>query len=172
MGFSNFTVGIGWSIGSILAGHLYQNGGDKVELAKRYLVDNAGVDAAGLAEMPKGEVLPFFEKTLGMDAWQTRQLLWDTYHPYTMWVIFASIGLVSLVALFFYNHVLEKADADPDHPLNTRGEKLVLMFLVPCCVLLVGATLWAPSLGLGLNAAFFMMLVFALTGRTPSAKPD
>ena len=39
MGYSNFTVGIGASIGSLVAGHLYQNGGDKVVLARRYLVD-------------------------------------------------------------------------------------------------------------------------------------
>ena len=39
MGYVNFTVGIGWSIGSIIAGHMYQEQGDKVELARRYLVE-------------------------------------------------------------------------------------------------------------------------------------
>ena len=33
MGYANMTTGIGWSIGSIVAGELYQTGGDKVVLA-------------------------------------------------------------------------------------------------------------------------------------------
>ena len=45
MGYVNFTVGIGWSIGSILAGHLYEQGGDKVVLARRYLVEQKGSGA-------------------------------------------------------------------------------------------------------------------------------
>jgi POT family proton-dependent oligopeptide transporter len=39
MGYVNFTVGIGWSVGSVIAGEMYQEGGDKIVLARRYLVE-------------------------------------------------------------------------------------------------------------------------------------
>ena len=81
MGYANFTVGIGWSIGSIVAGHLYEYHGDKVNLARRYLVDHAHVAQNTVDAVSKNDLLPFFEKTVGVDAWQTRQLLWDTYEP-------------------------------------------------------------------------------------------
>ena len=37
LGFANATVGIGWFVGSLLAGNLYENGGDKVNLALQEL---------------------------------------------------------------------------------------------------------------------------------------
>jgi MFS family permease len=162
MGYANFTVGIGWSIGSLVAGHLYEEGGDKVVLARRYLVDKMNLGQEEIAAIPKNELLPFFEKTVGVDAWETRRILWETYEPYSMWMIFALIGVVSMLALFVYNHVVKAADADPKHSFNTRGRTWVMSFLIPVSIALVAATFMQPSIGLGLNAAFFcMMLVVA-----------
>ena len=51
MGYVNFTVGIGWSIGSIIAGNLYQENGDKTVLAKRYLIEQHIFTMIGVASM-------------------------------------------------------------------------------------------------------------------------
>ena len=168
MGYVNFTVGIGWSIGSIVAGHLYQENGDKVVLARRYLVEDVGVPADQVQAISKHDLLPFFEQKLGIDAWETRQLLWDTYEPYSFWLVFTLIGLASMVAITVYDRVVRAADANPGHSLNTHGATWVRFFLVPITAILLLATVLAPSIGLGLNAAFFavMLVISFVPSRT------
>jgi dipeptide/tripeptide permease len=169
MGYSNFTVGIGWSIGSIMAGHLYQNNGDKVELARRHLVDKLGMQAGEVTALPKSEVLPMLHQKLGMDEFAARQLLWDTYEPYSMWMVFGLIGLGSMVAVIVYNRFVTAADADPDHPFNTRGDKWVKAFLVPIVAILITVSWFFPSTALILITLFFcMMLVLAFMGKSPA----
>ncbi len=159
IGFSGFTVGIGWSIGSIIASHLYQDGGDKVELAKRYLTESLGVDKAQLADLPKEAVMPLLEKTSGLDAFAARDLLWNTYEPYSMWLIFALIGLGSLLILCAYSKVVGAAEKDPNHPFNTKGDFWVQCFLIPIAGIFIYATCVWFSLALLLNTLFFTMML-------------
>ena len=172
MGYANFTVGIGWSIGSIVAGHLYEDNGDKVVLARRYLVDHMHLNPDTVAAVTKNNLLPFFEKTVGVDAWQTSQLLWDTYEPYSMWLIFTLIGAASMLAILLYNIVVTAANANPAHSLNTHGERWVQAFLIPICLLFTLALCFMPkSIGLWLNTAFFYtMLLVSFTGEDDNTK--
>jgi len=249
IGYSGFANGIGWSIGSIVAGHLYQTGGDKVVLARNYLAEHASIStdavmAAGkdsiapllekgvtmdlwgaqnllcqlydkgmfalssmvetigttrelVTEIPKGAVMPIFEQAAGVDAWGARELLWQTYSPYSMWTVFALIGLGSLIALMIYNHFVKKADEKEGHSFNVHGDRWVLTFLVPIVGIFAyftwnafatyreGLSVFAKGMtadkpvfpfALSLNAVFFvMMLVIALIqlsrGEKNSAKP-
>jgi len=159
IGFSGFTVGIGWSIGSIIASHLYQDGGDKVVLAKRYLVDKMGVDAAKLADMPKEKIMPYFEKVTGTDPFAARDLLWNAYDPASMWTIFAIIGLGSLLILHVYNKVMTASKDKPDHFFNTRGHFLVQVFLIPIAIIFIVGTWFWFSWAMMLNTAFFLMMM-------------
>lgn len=166
MGYSNFTVGIGWSIGSIMAGHLYEHNGDKVGLARRHLVEKLGMDSGEVAALPKSDVLPMLQQKLGLDEFAVRKVLWDAYDPYSMWLVFGLIGVGSLLALFIYNRFVSAADADPAHPFNTRGDSWVRMFLVPICAILVIASCFFPSTGIILITLFFcMMAVLAFSGK-------
>jgi len=131
MGYVNFTVGIGWSIGSIIAGIMYEAGGDKHNLAKRYLVDNHGANMEVLDNMEKTAILPHFEETVGINAWQTRDLLWETYEPYQMWLIFALIGVASMIGIVIYNHTVSAAMKNPEHKFNTMGANIVSLALIP-----------------------------------------
>ncbi len=180
MGYVNFTVGIGWSIGSVIAGEMYQEGGDKVELARKYLVDHAGQAKEAIAEMSRGDILPFFEKTVGADAWQTRDLLWEAYTPYGMWEVFTWIGVGSLILIMLYNKVTTAADKNPDHPFNTKGHIWVRAALIP----IVAVLLWATynnlvvkeksiqdSLAVIVQAVMFgMMLAVSLTTKPITTK--
>jgi dipeptide/tripeptide permease len=175
MGYVNFTVGIGWSIGSIIAGNLYQENGDKTVLAKRYLIEQHNVPAAEVNALSKFDVLPFFERTVGVDAWETRQLLWEAYEPWSMWLIFTMIGVASMFAIMVYNRVVTAADANPAHSWNAStgsGNTGVRAFLIPICILLFAATVYEPSLALALNTAFFLlMLVVSFVGNGDDAQP-
>lgn len=214
MGYANFTVGIGWSIGSVVAGNLYEESGDKIVLAKKYMVENseetqaaissltlngklsdffgenasqASNVAGTLAELKKEKALEFFEMAFNMDAWQTRDVLWTTYEPYSMWLLFTGIGLASMIAIIVYDKIVRAADADPKHSLNTKGAFWVNAFLIPICLLFVaaniydarvideaGQTSWElPSIGLLLNAIFFWtMLAVSFAGEKGEAESD
>jgi dipeptide/tripeptide permease len=190
IGFSNFTVGIGWSIGSIVAGHLYQNGGDKVVLAKRYLIDQLGMSAENVALLPKEAVMPKLAEMAGTDVFGARDLLWNTYDPYSMWAIFAAIGIGSLLMLMAYNKVVNAANKNPDHNFNRHGQRWVRALLIPITVILISVTTWRmgvdsqvadsswPSvilsnLGLSLNALFFsiMLIISLLSKKGKLAEP-
>jgi MFS family permease len=131
MGYVNFTVGIGWSIGSVIAGNLYEEGGDKINLAKRYLIDKSGVAAEKVDAIARADILPFFTETTGLDAWQTRTELWNTYEPQSMWAIFTAIGVGSMVAIMIYNKVVTAANRNPEHTFNVSGQNYVTMALIP-----------------------------------------
>src|SRR5690606_2768272 len=119
MGYVNMTVGIGWSIGSIVAGEMYQEGGDKIVLASRYLREHAGMSAEAVEALDRGEVMEVFQRTLEVDAWGARELLWRTYEPYSMWLVFTLIGLGSMLLLVIYDRVTRAASKNPAHSFNT-----------------------------------------------------
>jgi hypothetical protein len=97
MGYANMPTAIGWAIGSILAGHIYENQGDKANLALRYLAEQ------GLpADVPRNQAMEALQAALQLDARQATELLWHTYHPYELWYPFAAIGIASAVGMWFY----------------------------------------------------------------------
>ena len=161
MGYVNMTVGIGWSIGSVVAGHLYEEGGDKRNLLKRFLVEEEGMTQTTVDAIDRGELLEFGMERLGMDAWELREHLWDLYEPSSMWAIFTAIGVGSLCALLVYDRVVRAADANPRHSLNTKGYLWVRIALVPILAIF-GWALWAQySLALAVLAVLFGMLMVA-----------
>lgn len=164
MGYVNFTVGIGWSVGSVVAGELYQKGGDKIVLARRYLVEQLGMARSKVEAIDRGDVMRTLYDEAGVDPFQARALLWDAYEPYSMWMIFTGIGVASLLCIVVYNYVVKQADARPDHPFNVHGDRWVMFALIPVTGLFVLATVAQYSLGLLLNTLFFatMLLVSVL----------
>lgn len=171
MGYVNFTVGIGWSVGSVVAGELYQKGGDKIVLARRYLEDRLGMAAGNVAAIDRGDVLEVLYEKANVGPFEARRLLWDAYEPYSMWLVFTGIGVASLACIVIYNYVVKRADARPDHPFNVHGDRYVLAALFPLTGLFVVATTLAYSLGLLLNTLFFAtMLAVALIERSSGAK--
>ena len=99
---------MGWSIGSVLAGKLYEEGGDKVVLARRMLVDRFHEDPATVNAMEKTAVVPHLSEQLQMDAAGTTRVLWDTYSPNSMWSTFALIGVSSMVGLVVYGALVKR----------------------------------------------------------------
>jgi MFS family permease len=164
MGYSNFTIGIGWSVGSVVAGDLYQRGGDKIILAKRYLIEQAGVAKATIDGLEQDKVMSFFEQHLSVDSWQARALLWETYRPQDMWLVFTAIGLASLVALVVYNFAIRRADAGHSIAGGIPVRRWVQIALVPIVGIFTYFTVLAMRKdesysGLMLNAIFFAVLL-------------
>ncbi len=161
MGYVNMTVGIGWSIGSLVAGEWYQHNGDKVNLARRYLIEERGMSADVVDAVDRGELLAFFQQTLGVDAWQTRQMLWDTYEPYGMWQLFTLIGLGSMLAIVVYNFLTRKADREPGFSFNTKGHVWVRIAVIPIVAGFAWASYVQPSIPVIVMGIMFALLFLA-----------
>jgi MFS family permease len=114
LGYVNATQAIGWSLGSVLAGKLYESGGDKVVLARRMLIDKFAMDATKVQEMAKTDVVPKLAEMLNSDAAGVRQTLWDAYEPQSMWLVFTLIGASSMVCLMIYGKLVKVLGADRD----------------------------------------------------------
>lgn len=191
MGYVNMTVGIGWSIGSVVAGHWYQEGGDKVELARRYLVERLGGGAEEVAAIPRGEVVARLMRDADVDAWGARDLLWNAYAPGGMWLWFTLIGVGSMALLVAYDRLVARAKREPAFSFNTRGRRWVQAVLVPVSLVLALATFMQAqglaaaddatvrsvvlgSLALGANAALLAVLTVAsfVLADEPSEAPE
>ncbi len=116
LGYVNIPVGIGWAVGNKISGFLYDNYGEKARLSLRYLAEKTDyLEAAGLPAW-SGDLAALEEATLvtrpqayatlkaylGQDGPAVTTLLWETYQPYQIWYYLASIGVVSIVALFIF----------------------------------------------------------------------
>ncbi|MFZ2957586.1 MAG: MFS transporter [Candidatus Ozemobacteraceae bacterium] len=109
MGYVNFPQGIGWMLGSSLAGPIYQYHGDKTTLARQYLVEklNMGIDV--VSQIPSDQVLPTLSKSLNhLTSRETTQFLFSFYHPEKIWFVFAAVGILSMLGMLAYNLLIEK----------------------------------------------------------------
>lgn len=157
LGYVNATQGIGWSIGSLVAGEMYQAGGDKVVLARRHLVEVLGRDAAGVEALPKDDVLPVLAAALRATPDATREVLWQTWHPERIWLWFAFVGIVSMVGMIAFDLITRRRS--PYEPWLLLGLTVV-----------VSAVTYDLRWAAGFGAA--MGLYLALRRYAPRALPD
>ena len=120
LGYINATGGIGWALGSLIAGAMYEQGGDKVVLARRHLVEKLGQDATTIAEMAKTEVMPHLAQATEQTVMAAQSMLYELYDPSFIWTHFAIIGAVSMVGLIIFDLVTR---------WNLKLEPFVLMAL-------------------------------------------
>jgi len=106
MGYANIPQGIGWAIGSLFAGHVYDRAGDKANLAIDYLQKNHSI-----SEIARPDAMNKLVEVSGMSHQEATDLLWSVYKPYELWYQFAAIGLASAVAMYFYSRWVRKYEA-------------------------------------------------------------
>lgn len=108
MGYANIPQGIGWGVGSVIAGNVYHNMGDKANLAIDYLSRNYS-----LPDVTRPEAMNKLVEMTGMNHQEVTNLLWNEYDPYRLWYRFVAIGIGSAVAMLFYAKWVKKHEA-PD----------------------------------------------------------
>ncbi len=120
LGYVNIPVGIGGYVGSSMAGFIYGEWGEKAVLAQKYLVQHTkmgdGITWTGgagkltdLLGVPRTESFLKLQEVTGLNAVDATKLLWDTYHPqYYVWIPFAVIGIIAVIALVIFAKMAKK----------------------------------------------------------------
>ena len=146
LGYVNATTGIGWSIGSIVAGELYQTKGDRTVLARRWLSTEGGQDLAAVDAIPKDDVLARVAEVANTNLDGARILLWDTYDPQLIWLRFAAIGIASMVGLILFDQVTRRA--------SEKAEPYLLIVLT----FVIALASYGPIWGVGFAALMLMWM--------------
>lgn len=109
MGYSNIPFAIGWGLAGVLSGVTYGVYSDKYMLARRYMIDELGLNADMINSLPIVEVMPKMVDALPgiTDQFQATRILWDMYNPWVTWIFFGAIGLASTIAMLIYHFWLE-----------------------------------------------------------------
>lgn len=110
MGYANIPVAIGWIAGSLYAGERYDRDGDRTNLALRYLQEERGWTREAAEALERSQVLETLARELGRTPEGARELLFTTYRPDQIWVSIAITGVISLVAMVFYDRALRWYD--------------------------------------------------------------
>jgi len=117
MGFSNIPFAIGWAAGNGLSGPLYDHFSSRAVFARRVLVERFAVspDAAGKIA-PENLVAAVAGKMGdGATPQDALRLLWDTYHPWVVWVLLGAVGLASVIGMVAnYRAARAPAAANPE----------------------------------------------------------
>ncbi len=108
MGYANIPQGIGWGVGSLFAGHVYDRMGDKANLAIDYLARQYQI-----TDVTRPEAMDTLQRVSGLSAQQATELLWKAYDPYTLWYQFAAIGFASAIGMWLYARWVKKYE-EPD----------------------------------------------------------
>ncbi|MBU1707742.1 MFS transporter [bacterium] len=115
MGYSNIPFAIGWALGNLISGYLYENLGSKINFARQYLVSHLGMSSTDAAAVPQEKVMDTMASMMnggvGASVDDATRLLWSMHHPWIVWAILTCVGLISTILMVIYY-------------FNTRGQSL------------------------------------------------
>ncbi len=115
MGYSNIPFAVGWALGNLVSGYLYESLGSKMNFARQYLVSHLGTSPADAANIPTEKVMDTMASMMnggaGASVADATRVLWHMHHPWIVWAILTGIGTVATVLMVFYY-------------LKTRGQSL------------------------------------------------
>jgi MFS family permease len=133
MGLSNIPFAVGWIVGNVVSGPLYDAFANKLQITKQYLLEVKKVPLETLVKIvddykaanPDGllpetiakmnidtfDFFPYFQELTGLDKYAANQLLWDAYAPWKIWIVLSSFGILSIAAMLLYNRHKNKINA-------------------------------------------------------------
>jgi MFS family permease len=106
MGYSNIPFAVGWGLGNFISGYLYESLGSKINFARQYLEQTAGMGAEQVKALSSEKVMDAMAASMNGGAGATVEeataLLWEMHDPWRVWVILGGVGLLATVAMMGY----------------------------------------------------------------------
>lgn len=111
MGASFIPLAGGNFLAGILSGDVYGKLSDKINLLQREVAAR-GFDLPEISEhFTQTDYLNQAAGLMGMTDRELTNYLWNTYHPGNIWMVFAGIGLLTVMLLFVYDRFILKSKA-------------------------------------------------------------
>lgn len=98
MSYINIAMAIGFGVGSLMGGFLYRHMSEKAYLAAYHLQNEYSIRVDSLSG-----AIEKLQLVKGLSPDEATQLLWQTYSPWAIWLVFFGIGTVAVVGLNFYS---------------------------------------------------------------------
>ena len=111
MGCSFLPMAGGNFFAGILSGSVYGHMSDKIYLLQQVLQEKSITFPEISASFTKTDFLDFGANALKMNQSELTSFLWNHSHPANIWLVFSSIGLVTVVALYFYDKFIIRKKA-------------------------------------------------------------
>jgi POT family proton-dependent oligopeptide transporter len=108
MGYANMPFAIGWTLADYVGGVAYDRLADKANLALRYLGDQSLASPDVIAKTSRTEAFKALMQATHTNASQATKLLWDAYHPYSVWYGFVAVGVVTAFGMLIYGQIAKK----------------------------------------------------------------
>lgn len=106
MGYSFLPVFFGSILAGIISGPIYQTIADRNELLNKLLL-RRGIQLPD--NLTQNEYYSEAANSLNINTNQLTNLLWDSYHPYNIWMVILGVGLFAALCLFLYNKFIIKS---------------------------------------------------------------
>lgn len=111
MGYSFLPVAIGNFLAGFLSGRVYQSMSDKISLLQ---IDAAsrGLHIPAISKVTgftQNDYIDKFCQLTGMTHAQMTEMLWKTYHPSRIWIVFTVIGIIAVAGLWIYDKFILKS---------------------------------------------------------------
>jgi len=107
MGYSFLPLAAGNIIGGLLSGKLYADLSDKFDHLKDYLINNNLIQVNIVESLEPLELLKIGSEKTGLSEAGLGELLFNTYHPESIWYIFGGIGFITALSLFLFHRYLK-----------------------------------------------------------------
>lgn len=125
MGLANIPFALGWIVGNMVSGPLYDAFANKLIITRQYLLEVKRVPLDTLkdiVEKYKGSnpdkllpetiekmnietfnFFPYFQQVMGVDQYEANRILWEAYHPWKIWVILSTFGFITIISMLAYS---------------------------------------------------------------------
>ena len=111
MGASFIPLAGGNFFAGILSGDVYGKISDKTALLQKEVAAR-GIDLPAISDsFTQNEYFNQAATLMGMTNRELTNHLWNTYHPGNIWMVFAGIGLLTVLLLFVYERFILKSKA-------------------------------------------------------------
>lgn len=109
MGASFLPMAGGNFFAGLLSGDVYGSMSDKTTLLRRE-IETRGLDIPELSDsFTQNDLYSRAADLMHMTQKELTNYLWDTYHPGNIWMVFAAIGLGTVILLFLYDRFILKS---------------------------------------------------------------
>ncbi|MFH1132796.1 MAG: MFS transporter, partial [Pseudomonadota bacterium] len=116
MGYSNIPFAIGWFLGNIIGGNIYEATASKFKLARQYMLDELKMDSTFVMnkeKLPNEQVMDKLAQSMnggaGVSVKDATQMLWKKHKPYMVWYYLGIIGLAGTIGMIVFYLATKKS---------------------------------------------------------------